>query len=340
MKIPFFGKTEDRQADYTDAVVKAIMSAASGDVVSGQTAGMEIASGWWQRAFASADMTPGAVADMLKPHLGYIGRALVRHGEAVFAIDNLRLIPATTVTVEGGPNPESWSYQLTLAGPSEYTTRTLPANRVLHLVYAIEASSPWRGVSPIEAAGTTRKLLDNLELRLAQETGEGVGNLIPVPNLSAAGQLQADIQALKGKTVLVESTAANWGSGSSGGAPTGDFQSRRVGANPPEGLVRLRREVEESLLGACGIPTTVLDASAAAAARETFRQFLHLTISPIARHIAGQIQAAFEMDTFEITFDRLMASDLSGRARAMQSMVAAGVEVDKAMALSGLMEAE
>ena len=342
MKFPW-QKAEHRQdQDYSDAVVKALLAVAGGEVASGLTAGVEICSGQWQRAFASADMTPGPVADMLRPHLGYIGRSLVRRGEVVFQIDaeggQIQLLPATTVTVHGGASPSTWTYELTLSGPSELRTRTLPANLVLHLFYGTDAANPWKGLSPIEAASTTRKLLDNIELRLAQETGGAVGNVIPVPNLESSAQLQTDLQGLKGKTVLVESTSTGWSGGATMGVPSGDFTPRRIGASPPEVLAKLRRETEQSLLASCGVPITVLDASQGSASREAFRQFLHLTIGPIARQLAAQIQKAFELEEFAFSFDRLMASDLSGRARALQSMVNASVPLDKAMALSGLME--
>ena len=44
----------------------------------------------------------------------------------VFLIDtssgNLRLLPAETHDVEGGPFPEEWEYRLTLGGPSRTVT--------------------------------------------------------------------------------------------------------------------------------------------------------------------------------------------------------------------------
>ena len=63
----------------------------------------------------------------------------------------------------------------------------------------IEARHPWRGISPIKAAGTTRKLLENLEVRLAQETGSAVGSMIPVPSVQASGGLQSDIRGMRGE---------------------------------------------------------------------------------------------------------------------------------------------
>ena len=340
----FLPKFEKRDADYTDAVVSGLLALASGDVASGLTAGVEIASGQWQRAFASAQLQPeGIVTHALRPHLGYIGRSMVERGEAVFAMDftgeGFHLLPAASVTVAGGPDPASWVYELSLAGPSETVQRQLPAGQVLHLFYSQSPASPWKGVSPIEASGTTRKLLDNIEQRLAQETGQSVGALIPVPNVQSTEKLQRDLRDLKGEVTLVESTAQGWGAGQSG-APAGDFQVLRIGADPPETLPTLRRQVEQSILAACGVPTSVLDSGQGTASREAYRQFLHLTIIPVALEVGAQIAAAFDIPAFAMSFDRLMASDLSGRARASQSMVGGGMDLDRAARLAGLMEQE
>ena len=338
-----FSKRETRDQDYTDVVVQALLAAASGDVAEGLTAGKEIAAGHWQRAFSSAAVTPdGVLADALAPHLGFIGRAMVEHGEAIFALDfsdGLTLLPASNATISGGPNPASWTYELTLSGPSTtLTRRPLLSSAVLHLFYAIGARNPWRGISPIEASQTTRKLLDNLELRLAQEMGAAVGSVIPVPQVSSTFQLQADLRAMKGQVMLVESTAQGWGAGETG-APAADYPVRRIGANPPATLPELRRQAEQSVLAACGVPVTVLGGSDAAGAREAYRQFLHGTIQPVADSVAVQIGAHFETE-LGFDFSRLFASDLSGRARAFQSMVNGGMDVAKAAALAGLMESE
>ena len=239
MRLWPFGKPETRSDQgYTDVVVRSLLAAATGDVAAGLTAGVEIAAGQWGRAFSSAEISPGgALADIFKPHLGLIGRELVKTGQVVFelAIDGerVRLIPASTVNVTGGSDPSTWRYELTLAGPSGSTTRRLPADRVLHLFYAKSAAQPWRGISPIEASGTTKKLLDNLEKRLAQETGEAVGHLLPVPNVESTSQLQDDIRALKGQVTLVETTAQSWGAGATG-SPQTDY-GLKAGRGGPSG---------------------------------------------------------------------------------------------------------
>ena len=62
--------------------------------------------------------------------LGMVGRAIVRRGECIFLIDvdadGLRLTPATSWEVTGGPEPESWTYRLQLAGPSRTRNASRP----------------------------------------------------------------------------------------------------------------------------------------------------------------------------------------------------------------------
>ena len=343
MKIPFWNRPEKRSADYSDAIVQAVLSTAQGDVQEGLSAGIEICAGFWQRSFSSAQIKGSpVVAAALAPHLGYIGRSLVQHGEAIFYPDfddGLVLLPASSAIVTGGPEPSTWQYELSLSGPTSVKTRRrLSADSVLHIYYVRGSRNPWKGISPIEGAATTRKLLDNIERSLAREIGGAVGSLIPVPNVETSSQLQADIRGMKGEVTLVESSASAWGAGQTG-APPADFPLKRVGADPPETLPILRRQVEESVLAACGVPVSTLGGTQATAAREQYRQSLHNTIEPVLTGVAAQVSSFFGLS---ISFDtsRMFAADLSGRARALQSMVGGGMAVERAAALAGLMEPE
>ena len=335
MKLPrFLTRPETRAENYTDAIIQGMLAAASGDGGNGLTAAVEIAAGWWQRAFASAELKPtGIISEAIQPHLGFIGRSLIKDGQAVFALDfsaGFRLLPASTVQVSGGPNPDSWTYELTLSGPSETITRTVPSGAVLHLVYASNAGSPERGVSPIEASATTKKLLTSLEQRLGEEANSSTGFVIPVPNVESSSQLQDDLRGLRGKIALVQSTSGSWGEGHST-APLSDYPIRRIGADPPETLIELRRQVEQSILASCGVPTSVLDGGQGTASREAYRQFLHLSVGPVAKQVGAQIAAAFDLANFEFSFDRLGAADISGRSRAVGSLTQAGMSLEDAL---------
>lgn len=91
-------------------------------------------------------------------------------------------------------------------------------------------------------------------------------------------------------------------------------------------------------MAACGVPVSVLGGSDGTFSREGLRQFLHTVIQPVADDLAVSIGRVFDMPGFGFKFDRLMASDLSGRARAFGSMVQAGMEIQEAARIAMLMD--
>ena len=76
------------------------------------------------------------------------------------------------------------------------------------------------------------------------------------------------------------------------------------------------------------------------ALREAWRQFLHAGVAPVTPSVSQELVDELEVPDLKLSHDRMMASDLSGRARAFQSMVGGGMEVSKAAALAGLLEPE
>ena len=135
--------------------------------------------------------------------------------------------------------------------------------------------------------------------------------------------------------MLVESTSG--GMGDRLAAPKGDWEQRRIGADPPTSLLQLREDVQASILAACGCPGSLIEKSDGTLSREEYRRFLHSTISPVARIVAAEMAVKLDTPGLAFDFSALFASDLSGRARAFQSMVGGGMEVGKAAALAGLM---
>lgn len=55
--------------------------------------------------------------------------------------------------------------------------------------------------------------------------------------------------------------------------------------------------------------------------------------------VAGELSEKLDVD-LSLSFDRLFAADLSGRARAFQSLVGGGMDSGEAAALAGLMESD
>ena len=337
MKIPFLNRPETR-AGYTDAIVEALLKEATG----GTTASVsslgvtEACAGLWGRSFASARITPvnAATAALTPAILEAIGRRLLLHGEAVFEVevddDVVRLVEASSWEIE---ERAQWLYRADFATPVGTYTRALTADRVLHPRIGGISKRPWQGQSPIPSS--TAKLAAVLETKLTHEVSGPVGSVMPLPHKGSTAQLQADIDKLSGRTVLVESTSG--GMGDRLAAPKADWEQRRIGADPPMAMIGLRKDVQASILAACGCPGSLLERSDGTLAREEMRRFLHSTISPVARVVADEM--AVKLDTPGLAFDfkELFASDLSGRARAFQSMVNGGKSVDEAAALAGLM---
>ena len=340
MRIPFFNRIEKRAEDYTEAIIAQLIDTADTSVTpSGSTAAEEVAIGLWGRAFASANVTPsGPIADVLSPTvLQMIGRNLAEFGESLWVIEVedgvLHLEHASDYTIQG---MREWIYDLSLSYPDGIVRRSLPASRVVHVKYAEDGDQPWKGIGPLRQASTTRRLNANLETRLADESSARSGYLIPVPEVTAA--LQGDLNKLKGKSVLVKSTADGWDQTTQ--APKGDFESRRIGFSPPQTIKPLRDDVGRALLAAAGVPASLLGNAGSSDTREGYRQFLHGTIQPVAKLILGELRYKLDSPDLSLDFDDLMASDIAGRARAFGVMVTGGMELERAAALSGLLAAE
>ena len=105
---------------------------------------------------------------------------------------------------------------------------------------------------------------------------------------------------------------------------------------PPDSVVQLRGDAHNAILAAAGVPPQLFAAGPSQAAREAFRYLLHATINPIASMLELEASRKLGFPT-KLDFTALSAADITGRARAFQSMVGAGMDFGKAAALSGLM---
>lgn len=341
MRLPWQRETR-AESSYTDALVAALTANAKGEQTAfpTATAALETASGFVGRAFASAEVSAGdAITPALSPAcLSMAGRALVRKGEIVFLIrvhgGVVELLPADSHDVDGDPDPHTWTYRVTVGGPSRTETREVAASGVIHLTYARDPDRPWRGVGPLQVAQLAGRLSAETTATLADEASQPRGSLLAIPvdgGDPTVEQLRADL-ARKGQLHLVQ--GGDWDAGPGGGRA--DWRVQRIGANPPDALVALQRAAHDEVLAACGLSPALFDASAAAASREAYRQALHATIAPLGKLVAAELSAKLETPV-KLDWAELRAGDIAGRARAFQSMVGAGMDPAKAAALSGLM---
>ncbi|MYD12208.1 MAG: phage portal protein [Gemmatimonadetes bacterium] len=337
----------EERASATDAVVSAILAGARG--VAGSpvaTAAVEIAAGAIGRALAAAKLAdaPEGLDALLTPRLRLTaGRDLVRRGEVLLLIlrDGGRLtalLPASSWTVEGSAPRESWRYRASLPGPSHHLDVTVAGSEVLHLTWATEAARPWAGISPLTGAKLTAEILAESETHLRDEAKAPRGYVLPQTEQGedALGTLEDQLKALKGGLALVQSVRSQ--ASTMGAAPAKDWEASRFGFNAPETLEVLRSATGKAVLAACGVPVEIVAPSDGTGQREAYRRFVALTLEPLGRTMASEIRAKLEAPSFALDFGPLMAADVTGKARAVQSLVGAGVPVSEALVIVGLLQ--
>lgn len=348
MRLRWPVELRQESTDYSDAVVAQILqnARASGPAKVSATAALEACSGLVARAFASAEVTASpALAAALSPALlALVGRALVRAGDVVLVVDMvdgaLELLPASTWTVKGGSRPSTWRYECTTPGPDGARTRTVPAASVVHVRYMSAPATPWKGIGPLGAASLAGKLSAEVVAALADEAAGPRGHLVPIPvdgGDSTVEALKSDISNAPGRAWLVES--GDWGNASSDRSRD-IWQPRRLGASPPQGLMELARHAAGEVYAACGLASALFDRqSDGTARREAYRQALFSVIAPLGRVVSAELTAKLARPV-TLEWTELRAADVAGRARAFQSMVGGGMDVERAAALSGLLEPE
>ena len=341
---PFGSNLETRDDSYTDVLIASLVSRAQGKslAVPSATAALEACSGTVGRGFAAAEVTgPDSLVRALTPGvLEMIGRSLIRAGELVLLIDasggSLRLLPAESHDVSGGPFPEEWEYRLTLGGPSRTATYDfVPAQSVLHFRYAADPATPWRGNGPIQVAALAGRLSAETARALAEESSGPVGRLLAIPvdgGDSTVSGLKSDISNARGRVAIIE--GGDWGSSGSGAEVS--LESQRFGPEPGSALVDLVDVSSREIYSACGLNAALWGSGDAASTREAWRLCLFGVLSPLGRLVEAELQNKLE-DTVTLSWQELRASDLSGRARAFQSMVGGGLPVDQAVSVAGLM---
>ena len=340
---------------YSDIILKALEASAagtgSGDAL--KIAVVEAAAGQYARAFAGCEVKSERYKYALTPSvLSTIARNMIRYGEDVHVIHvldgELILTPAGSWDVTGNHFESSWVYNVHMYSPSGSLSSYLPSDGVIHCRYSYDSSRPWNGIGPLGWCSSSGKLASNLEEKLSDEAGASVGFVVPLPRDAAPGTeetpgvydaLRKDIANLKGKHAIVETTAYGHGEGKQA-APMGDWKPQRLGADPPTTLATLRSDAGQSLLAACGCPPGLFTTDGSAqGSREAWRRFIFGSCEPIARLIEEELSKKLETE-ISLSFNNMFAADIAARSTAFKKLVEGGMDVEKAVGVSGLMSLE
>ena len=334
--------TEDRAAnqDYTAQMIAASLAAARGlDGVRGSAAYQSCVN--LIAASASIAELEGQHSAALQKCLGTIARALVDQGESTWLIEvdaggRLMLLPATVATVTGSASPESWNYSLTQPGPSTNVQVYRPGAAVLHFRANVNQKIPWRGRAALEASNTTGSLLAALEAQFGSESRMKPTRMMSIgandtQRLVAEGALEA------GGLVAVSGAKAGDKS------PAGPLEAGVIRNETTKPSVDLHREISTAICSCLGCPPDLILGGTEAGSRESFRRFAASTITTLLTLIKREWQEKIGPLNFELS--DLKAGDLavrgrvlSQRATAFKNLVAAGVEVERALRLAELGE--
>ena len=343
MRFPWSKDTHGPAAEhrsYTDDIMAAEYARVSGndDVDAASVGLVAYGIGIYVSAFAIATVTP-ALPALSPSYLASVARRLMLSGNAVDSHSAYGVNPgwhccrAATWDVSGPPDPSRWRYTVDLRGSIAGTKPYAPsADGVIH--HRINnVAYPWQGVSPLQQAGLTSKMLSYLELRLGQEAGGRTGyiNQYDVGTSAAAVQkIESDYKLAAGGSIF-----AARGGGVETSRGVGGWERVRLGATIPESNIMLRKDVALDALASLNInPRLVIGDGSAV--REAFRQ-MYPTIVAIGRIVSAELSRALDT-TVEIDFSDLAAQDVTARARAYASYVGAGMPAELAAANAGVME--
>ncbi|WP_419936908.1 phage portal protein [Candidatus Palauibacter sp.] len=310
------------------------------DADAAAAATVEAATGLYARGLLLGEWDPARLRLPSSDVLSTIARDLVLHGESLWLIGGggSALLPVTGATVTGGPDPASWLYDLDLPAPTRTARRVrVQADRVFHPRWHVDRETPWVGRSPLTAAASTSRLLARLERSLGDESGTATGQVVPIPKGPEGQNLTAmteGLAALRGRLSLIETTSAGWGDGRSA-APQGDWMPRRLGPAWDSPLEETRMRAALEVMAALGVPPGLLLGEASTGQREALRTWYHTGLLPMARVVEAEVEAKLGT-TSRLRFPRLGAADVTGKARALGSLVTAGVPLDEARQVVGL----
>ena len=338
-------RAEIREAgSYTETqLLDQYTRAVAGNVRNGALGGLQCAAGALARAFAAAEVD-GSANGLLDPATLYqMGFDLIREGQTIWLLDGgtgrLRLSRASTGSdvYQGAAARESWTYRLTLPGPSITTTVRASSDQVIHILHNSDPTCPWRGRSGLSVAQSSGSLAATLVRGLTSEGEIPVTRIIPQPQ----GESKTTADSLRHaistglRLALPETAAAGGGAGRSS-APLTDWKPYRLGPDYMAGGVLLHALALQETAGVCGLPAPMVPGSAAAgpAWREAFRQFVALTVQPLGRILEAEVSRVLERPV-RLMHHQLASADVASKARAYKALVENDIDRERALTLVG-----
>lgn len=287
------------------------------------TATVQSCIGLWESGFAMADVDGTPLLN--RRTMALIGRAVAVRGEALFLIKGDKLVPCvdwdiTTIDTE----PRAYRVNLSEAGTS-YSTTALAAE-VLHLRTGCSPASPWTGTSPLRRASLSAGLLDALESALSEVFALGPlgSQIVPFPESKETDleSLSRGFRGRRGRVLLRESVVV---SAAGGPAPSQDWKPQDVTPDLSRSTARETLQLaQHAIASVYGVTPGLLNAATTGPMiREAQRHLATWTLQPLAALLAEEATAKLGGPVTIDTLRPLQAYDVSGRARALATIVQA-----------------
>ena len=332
---------------YTDSLLLAQQQYVNAETAStAASAAVEAVGGLLARSLTCATVAgpSWALAAISPCWLGQVARELVRFGQHLSVMDldgsgELMLTPAAHWHWRGPARPErEWRATASLYGPSDTITAEVSREETVFVQWSRLSSRPYVGYAAARLSELAAKAAAEVEKSLGDEASGPIAQIIPIPDQKSGDDDEFEdvrdaIPKARGDAMLLETTAG--GFGDRGGAPLRDWKSERLGPKPPEALVRLADATFSRLVAASGASVALFTDADGTAQREALRRWHLYTVLPTVKLLETELRARLEAD-IRLTVDHYGA-DLAGRAAAFAKLVAGGMELEKAAAVSGVL---
>ncbi len=293
------------------------------------TAAFGMAAGLVSRIFATAKVRG---TDKFSPVLlAQYGYRMVTEANCVIYLDReLRLNEASNWDLlRGDAHPSTWRYMIDTSGPTRGLSLDLPAASVIHTRLYARSGEQERGKSPVDNARVTRDLASGIESQLSNEASRSSGYIASWRMLREKG-MDRIVAALTGRTRFVEMKGDR-------GSPHENITLARVGINPPTGLVSLRKDVLNGIVGLMGVPAGLRDEAGSSAYVNAMRLLQETLIEPLAALLAYEATRVLETEV-SFSFPLQMRSDRFMAARLFKTLRDAGMSPEAAFSAALLDE--
>ncbi|WP_240602651.1 phage portal protein [Paracoccus endophyticus] len=285
----------------------------------------------WENGMALADVSG---TDLFGPaQLAMTARSLALTGEALWIVrEDGTLAPATdwTISTRGG---QPVAYRVTVPDVNGGRAETRLAAEVLHVRIGAAPSAPWAGRSPLARSSLSAELLAAVEVALRDVYRDAPfgSSVIPFPE---AAELDLDdisrgLQGYRGRVLVRESVQVQ---AAGGPAPAADWRPSDLSPDlSRSGFPDALQAARGAICTAFGVlPCLLVPNGQGPAIREAQRHLAVWQLQPMAALMAQELTAKLGASV-EIDVGRpLQAFDVSGRARALATIIGALAQAKEA----------